>query len=355
METESAFKIISSGAVDLYPAYIAEGDDKYLISKVVKIIESTVLDEDFADFNLTKFECSASSKADSIINALLELPMLTDRRLSEFYDTFKLKISGIKSGSDSQKDPLKETEKILKEVLDEEANIICIANCQVPKNARDFFKNTVKSRALTINCSVYPDQIIPWAKAQAAERGCSLSTKAAAEFRDRIGTDMLTLVSQLDKLCAYTGKNSEITLEDVKTAVSRSLEVKIWEFTSALAEKDAKTAMRACESLLEDDPASNALSLLSYTNRYLRSMAQIQELVKKFGSKNVKLIGQNLNPNGHFSDYKVSKDMQSAKLWSEKSLRQAFEDLCQADLYLKTGSDPKLTIEKLIVRTVHRR
>ncbi|MBQ7501413.1 DNA polymerase III subunit delta [bacterium] len=352
MDSKSAISILKSGSIDIYPAYIVEGNDRYLIFRILQIIKSSVLDPDFAEFNYTKLECDGSTKLREITNVLLEQPMLADRRLSELHQTGAVKYKA-PDGPKTSKERLSltgELESIVSENLEQGANIICIVNCGQKSDGKDLLKSLIKDRALTVNCTVYADDIPKWLAQEAQSRGYSLNIRAASELCERVGTDLAKLSSQLGKLCAYAGENKSLTLEDVKAIAEKSLEIKVWDFTSAVSRRNASLALRCCAQILQDNDTADALSLLAYTNTYLRSLAQTKALVKRLGG-NPALIAGSLSGKGKKkTQYQISKDIENSALWSEKALKQAFLDLCQTDMYLKTGASPLLTVQKLAMR-----
>lgn len=356
MDGKSAIGILKSGRIDIFPAYILEGSDGYLIYRILRIIKDAVLDPDFAEFNYTKLECDSSTKIGEICDALLELPMLSDRRLTEIHNTGAVRYKAAEGSraSASGKSPAQELESIVKENLDRSDNIICIVNGGQKSDGRDLLKSLVKSRALTVSCTVYRDDIPKWLEQEALSRGCSLNLRAASELCGRVGTDLAELSSQLDKLCAYAGEGGSITLEDVKAATEKSVEVKNWEFCEAVSRRNPAGALRCCAQILEDNDTADALKLLTYTNAYLSSLAQTKSLVKRFGG-NPSLIAENLSAKSKKkARFQIIKDIENAALWSDKALKQAFLDLCQTDLYLKTGASPLLTVQKLTMRLVYR-
>ncbi|MBQ7530024.1 DNA polymerase III subunit delta, partial [bacterium] len=212
-QKESALKIIETGKVTFSPLYILDGGDLYLKDSILEIIKNYVLDPSFADFNYTKLECSSSTKSVELRDALRELPMLTDKRLLELRNPEKLTASVSKQIIDD-----------IQETINIGENVICLVYGDSIKEEKAGLKKSLSRFALTINCSVYPNDIPRWINIFCQKKGCSIQRNAVNELQERCGLDIMQLSSQLDKLSHYV-RDGQITLQDVKIAVNKSFDV----------------------------------------------------------------------------------------------------------------------------------
>ncbi|MCR4784853.1 MAG: DNA polymerase III subunit delta [bacterium] len=333
-----ALPIIESDTVKSAHVYILEGSDDYLLSGVLQVIRRNVVDQDFLDFNHTVLECSASTKASELINALLELPMLTNTRLLELHNYHKI-----------SSDVVKKIEKTFKDTIEQGSNIVCLTALDEAKSVRSRLKTLAQGQSLEINCSIESGQIMGWISYYLKSKQCTIQNTALREIANRGGSSLANLSMQLDKLIMYVGESHNITLDDVKKVVIKSTETKVWDYTTAITDRDDQKALLACSAILEDNPQAGALSLLSYTNSYLRSLAQVSDLVSKYGN-NISAIIQQLNKR----EFQIKRDLKAASTWGEDALRKAFGELCKADLRLKTGSDPVLIMHLLTLSFTHR-
>lgn len=338
---EEAMRLLETKKIREAIVYILYGEDQYLISQTMRWLRSSVLDTDFGDFNYTRLECSGSTKVAELTNALRELPMLADKRLLElhFYQNI----------ADST---VKKIEKTFKETLQEGSTVICLVSHEEAKKSKSKLVTWAQDYAQEINCQVSAYSVPRWIDLYLKEKGCRFKdAKVAQELQNRVGTNLLDLNAQLDQLALYVGDKKVIALEDVRLVIRQSNEVKVWEYTKALTQKDYPKAMQVCSSLLEDNATRGSLALISFTNKYLRDLAQALDITSKYGF-NSKSLAQQMTDKRDFQINYLLKDLRH---WKEAHLRDAFYSLCQADLRLKTGSDPLLTMQLLTLRLVGRR
>lgn len=338
---EDAMRMLETKKIKEAAVYILYGEDEYLISEVMRLLRSSIVDADFGDFNYTRLECNGSTKAAELVNALRELPMLADKRLLELHFYQNIAESTVKK-----------IEKTFKETLQEGSTVICLVSHNEAKKSKSKLITWSQDFAQEINCSVSTYNLPRWVELYLKEKGCKFKdSKTAQELQNRVGTNLLELSSQLDQLVLYVGDKKIIDIEDVRLVIHQSNEVKVWEYTKALTQKDYKKAMQTCASLLEDNAQRGSLTLIAFTNKYLRDLAQALDVTSKYGF-NLNNLAQQMSDKKDFQINYLLKDLRN---WKEINLRDAFHSLCQADLRLKTGGDPLLTMQLLTLRIVGRR
>ncbi|MCR5660895.1 MAG: DNA polymerase III subunit delta [bacterium] len=332
MAAVSALSIIKDWKAPDAGLYSLSGASDYLIDKIAEIICSQFLDPDFKDFNYTKIDCS-SAKAAEITDALAELPMLTDKRVLELTNANSINA---------------ETAKIitpyLQECLNSAQTIVIMRWCGEKKTAGNF-KTSADKLGLKIDCSLKEPERMEWIKTKLSELGLKASNDIVALIQQRTGSDLLHLSGQLEKLSAFVGKDGAITADIVTRIIKKSTEIKTWEFTSAIGRKKTAEAVRAAASIMEGNEQAEAFGLLSYTNSYLRSLAQAMSLAEQYGNNPAALAP--FMPGK--KEFQIRKTLEELNSWSEQDLAKAFEALCKADFRLKTGNDPRMTISLLIL------
>ena len=259
--------------------------------------------------------------------------MLTDRRVLEL----------INAGAINA-----ESAKIITPHLQEcvaGAQTIIIMRWSGEKKSAGTFKTTSEKLGLKIDCSLKEPERIEWIKNKLSELGLKASNDIISLIQQRTGNDLLHLSGQLGKLAVFVGKEGTVTADIVTRLIKKSTEIKTWEFTSAIGRKKTADAVRAAASIMEGNEQAEAIGLLSYTNTYLKSLAQVMSLVNQYGS-NPAAIAPYLPGK---KEFQIRKTIEELSTWSELDLAKAFEALCKADLRLKTGNDPRMTISLLIL------
>ena len=284
---------------------------------------------------------------------------------------------------------------------------------------RALFK-TLSSKGVVINCSVpmgdrRADRIeqeavlVDTMNAMLADRGKTMARPAYQALYEMTGFDLRTFSSNLEKLISFVGNRSEITTADVESALQRTKIDPIYEFTNAVAERQADAALLFLESVQSSGvhPLQIFTALINQIRKLLlvkdfvespsggvwqaacpydyfqkRVMPAIAEYdrqllehledrqatldkeselpaigspAKKTRKKNVK-AGTDLliakNPNNPYPIYLLFKKSERFK---KEELIKAFETLNTADKQLKSGNqNPKLVLEKVILSICRR-
>lgn len=323
--------------------YLLSGPDDYLREQVLDRLRADLLDPGFAEFNHRRIQCAASTKVGTLANAMVDLPMMADRRLLELHEAQTLP---------------PEAQKALVGPLEEAARSgsTVIALCWRPASGRGGprgsaaapLREAAARAGVTVDCALADEERPEWVKAALARLGVAAEPAAVAELLKRTGTDLRHLASQLDKLALYAGRGVKIQAEDVRRIVLPSTEVKTWELTAAIGKKNLRRAIEIAETLLEEGEGPGPL--LSYMNTYLRSLAQVQSLHARGG--NAQSIAAAIPGK---KDFQIRMALEELRTWSAAELRLAFDMLCRADLRIKTGADPRLVLELLLVQVCMRR
>lgn len=95
---------------------------------------------------------------------------------------------------------------------------------------------------------------------------------------DRVGFDPATLVDNLEKLVAFIGPRPGITVTDVQSVVERTRKDAIFEFTNAVADRNAPSALFYFHSLAED--GAHPLQFLKALGNQIRKITRVKGFVE---------------------------------------------------------------------------
>ncbi len=319
--------------------YLLSGADDYLREQVLERLRREILDPGFAEFNHVRIHCTASTKAGQLVNALMELPMMTDRRLVEIHEAQALPA---------------EMGRALVAPLEEAAGsggtVVALGWRPVGRGGgSSSLKDAAARLGIHLDCALAEADRPAWVQAALERLGVQAEGAAVSEILKRTGSDLRHLASQLDKLALYAGPGARITRDDVTRIVLRSTEIKTWELTAAISKRNLRGAVAIAETLLEDGEQPGGL--LSYVNSYLRSLVQVQSLAARHGSSPAAVAREIPGK----KEFQVRMALEELRTWAPGELRQAFELVCRADLRIKTGGDPRLILELLLVQLCNRR
>ncbi|MCQ2409047.1 MAG: DNA polymerase III subunit delta [Clostridia bacterium] len=254
------------GADNLAPCYFVTGTDEYVFDQMVLALKEYV-DRDFRDMNYSEYSEDEISDA---VYSLSTFPMFTDKRMVVL--TLN-KPSRVKEEEEAQGggDALEKEKTKVPDLIDSYLDnpldstifvINAMANPQFKLKSRniekvkaDFDSDADRFREMDRIVSKEPRRI--------------MGPRAATELAKRTQNDMYRIVSEIQKLKAYTER--EITPEDIENMVVADLDFQIYEMTNAIISKNANEALRIMKVLVGYGYKSTAIigNLYSKYSMYL--------------------------------------------------------------------------------------
>lgn len=86
--------------------------------------------------------------------------------------------------------------------------------------------------------------------AEAKRRGFALEPAAARLLLDRLGSEPVRLMNELDRLALWAGERGEVSTADLEAMVADTSEAAAWALSDALLDRDAGRALAIAERLL---------------------------------------------------------------------------------------------------------
>ncbi|NLN06286.1 MAG: DNA polymerase III subunit delta [Firmicutes bacterium] len=178
-----------------------------------------------------------------------------------------------------------------------------------------------------------------WLAARAAACGKRFAPGALQAFLTRVGTDLRTLASELDKLATYSGTRRDLTEDDVRAVTARTLQDDIFALIDAAVDGRTAQAFAILKDLLAaGEPPVKILSMLG---RKFRLLGEAKDLLA--GGRSDLAAALKIHP------YAAQKLARQAQKTAEARLRRAVELLVRCELDLKRGRiDPVLALETLV-------
>jgi DNA polymerase-3 subunit delta len=204
-----------------------------------------------------------------------------------------------------------------------------------------------------------------WLVAEAENRGSAIEVDAARELADALGSDLMLMASELEKLVLYTGaryasttgahyagttgERRRITLGDVETMVLGAKQRSLYELTDAISARDRPRALALLQGLLNasDGGEDSAIGHLYMLARTFRQMLVILE-------KNVRdsrAIWQALWQGFRMPPFAAEDLIRQARRYkSRRELTRALRLIARADLELRSSPpDKRLVLERLVL------
>ncbi len=182
-----------------------------------------------------------------------------------------------------------------------------------------------------------------WLQEQAGFRQKQLSLQAAAILVERVGTDLLRLEAELDKLYDFTGERKRIEPADVEQVVSRQRQVSVFELIRYVGRCQAGPAITILRQLLRAGEAP--LGVLALLARHIRILWQVKDGLER--GLSVETIGAQLK----LSAWVLKKEyLPNVALFSPAALFQAHQAMEATDVALKgSATSADFLMEALIL------
>ena len=187
-----------------------------------------------------------------------------------------------------------------------------------------------------------PQEWLAWVQAELNARGKTMDAKVASQFIEWAGHQTGVLSQELDKLVAFVGDRSKITMSDVKTITTRTIEASIFNLLDAVADRSSAKAVKTLrEVLLEEHP----LKVLTLMVRQVRLLLGCDALRKRGG--NLAEVPSVLG----IKPYEAQKLWQQSSKLATKQLSKGLAECLKTDVAMKSGGgDPGFLLEMMIIR-----
>ena len=188
-----------------------------------------------------------------------------------------------------------------------------------------------------------------WVLDRAQKEGVKVDQDAARELMDSLGSDMMLVSRELEKLILYVGEKKHITLGDVETMVLAAKQRSLYELTDAISAKDRPRALAVLDAMLSSGEGEDAaIGHLYMLSRTFRQMLVILE-------KNVRdsrAIWQALWQGFRLPPFAADDVIRQARRYkSRRELTRALRLVARADLQLRSNPPGKrLVLEQLVMQ-----
>ena len=306
---------------------LLHGQESYFIDEAAKaVLEATVLPEN-RDFNLTRFQ-GRDFKAIEVVEQARTFPVFAERRL--------VMIKNVHEASTDQLDSL------LAYVEDPVPETVLLMTAEKIDARRKIFQVLKKTGTVIEFKKIYENQLPALVRELAGALNLTFTGGGLQLFCKRVGTNLVEVRGELEKLAGYLGERDIADENDVAAIVSDTRIESIFDLTDALGLGDRATALFLLDRLLAEGQAP--LMVLAMMTRHFRQMWKISELTAQ------KVPQSELPRRVGASPYFLKGLMQQAGRFDNRQYRQIFELFLATDLALKSsGGDPKMHLEQLVL------
>lgn len=228
------------------------GPDEFARQEALQALTQQVLEPEWAEFNLEKFD--AAHPVSAVLDGWLTPPLWGERRL------LVAELSG---------DPLASLLEALANVcnarLPDTPNLLVISAPSIDKRRKES-KALLKLASLQEFQEIKPWTALkvlqPWLEDQARQRGKRIDRLASEYLIAACGTDKYLLQQQLEKVVTYLGSEPQITREVLEKLVPAT-ESDIFALLEILAKRQTAELFQHFHNLMLREPAPKIMSTLA--------------------------------------------------------------------------------------------
>jgi DNA polymerase-3 subunit delta len=311
----------------LAPVYLLYGEESYLIDDMLKRIERQVLGEGVRDFGYQLFYGEEAQAAD-IINAALTVPMLAAKKGGVVKNLQNMNAAQLKKLSAYAAQPA--------------STAVLILTGDKLDGKKAWLKSMESLCTAVRFYPLYDRDALSWIKLHVQEAGYRIDPDAAHSILELSGSNLATLVNQLEKLFAYTASEKRISLDDVESVAGRVKQHNIFELVDAIGNKRLERALYIlAEIMAHGESPAYVMALIS---RQLRLIWKAKDSLAQGDSWDK--ISRKLKIQRFF----LKSFRSQVERFSLKELDAAFHHLLATDMRLKSGTQlPRLTLEALLL------
>lgn len=330
----------------LRPVYLLYGGEPFLEHELLGVLRRRLIPPEADAFNFHQFEAGPEQAAQAV-GVAQTLPFFGEHRLVIMADCplFAARRQARAGAEDGGEEPEKagdQAERLLAYLERPAPHTVLAITAGESVDSRRKLTKAVMARGAVVECrALWPDGAARWCVAWAEQAGKRLDADAAALLVDKVGVDLRSLAGELDKLALYVGGAPDITEADVAAAAAGSHDVQTWDLVDALAERRTGAALTHLEQMLRAGEPTPLL--IWHIGRHYHLLLQARAFAARGMSAEQAAARARQKPRYW------QKLMSQARRFRREQLVAALERILDADLKLKTGHDPRLTLEALLV------
>ncbi|MBZ5496798.1 MAG: DNA polymerase III subunit delta [Acidobacteriia bacterium] len=308
------------------PVYFFLGKEEYLLRTAISTLKAKAIAPEALAFNFV--ECSGrSTEGAKIVEEANTFPMMSPRRLVLVTDVDEMPAAGLEALAAYAGGPHEKT-------------VLVLTAADFDRRT-SFYKRMADCACVVEFAKLKEAALERWAGNFVSRRGYRIAPAALRRLVDLAGSDLLTLINEIEKLILYAGKEKEIQESAVDTLVPASREHGIFELTAALGRRDRKAALRLLGNLLEAGEAP--LVIVSMMARHFRQILIAKELLAEgCGPREISRAAQ-------VPEFILSDFLRQAKALEPEMARNMYQRLAHIDRSFKSSRpDERLLLEQLV-------
>jgi DNA polymerase III subunit delta len=213
----------------LKPIYVLDGEEPYYIDVITNLFEQTLLPEHERDFNQSIFYGKDANWSD-VVNECRSYPAFATRRLVVLKEVAQMK-DFVKLES-YMSNP-------------SETTVLVIAHKYKKVDGRSTILKSIKKNGYYATFDKLKDHKLPdWIINYCSELNLKINSMNAELLATYLGNDLQKIANEIEKVSINITENGEVTEDLIEKYIGISKEYNIFQYPSAILEKNAERAFR---------------------------------------------------------------------------------------------------------------
>ncbi len=308
----------------LSPLYLFHGEEAYFINRAVASVRARL-----GENPAVQTFYAGEDALDQVLEAWGSASLFAERQL------VVLKNAGQLSATDRER---LATEAELRD--ESQPLVVCVqgrANL-----SQKFFSVCAKRGFVGEFRSPFINQIPGWTQRFARERGVRLTAEAASYLADHMGTELLALSTEIDKLVAFVFPATEIDQEAVRQCTGNLHQHSAFDLADALGRRNRKRAVRLVQDVLSDE--KRALPALHALVSHFRRLWQVKDL------SDANAPSSQIERATGLRGQRLRALVEQSRVFSGADLRRILRHASQLDFALKSSpASPRLLFDAFVL------
>ncbi len=308
--------------------YLLYGEEAYLRIQYKNRLRKALLPEDDT-MNYSYYEGKDTNVAE-VIDLAETMPFFADRRVVFLENTDFVKTNNDKLAEYIQGDI-------------PESTVIVLIEANVDKRTKLYKAISKVGRCVEFQAQ-NDTTLKKWIAGRMKSEGKKVTEHTLDILLETVGTDMLNISTELEKLFAYTYGRDVITEDDIRAVCSVILSNRIFDMIAQMGLKNQTKALEMYQDLL--NMKESPFGILALIHRQFITMLQIADLRANGMNKTVIASTMGMSP------YIVGKYLPQIDCFTISEMKKVIEGCARVDYDVKSGNiKAELGVELLIIES----
>jgi len=310
--------------------YLVLGPEEYLCRQAIDLLKSKILKPEALAFDYHEF-IAGEAPVNEIIKAANTFPMISRRKVVLVTQVEKLK--------DAEQDRLVDSLK-----KNSPRSTLVLSAIDLDHRKR-FYKALRDGHCVAEFQKLKIPALERWTNEYFKKQGYRVSTTAISKIVELAGSDLQSLVMELDKLILYSGTGKDIPNAAVDDLVRGSRQQSIFELIGAIGKRDRSGALRSLANLV--GMGEHPLVVVAMMARHCRQVIIAQECLAEG------VPAREIGSAAQIPPFMLDQFLRQARGTDPVSVREMFIRIADIDKKLKsTQADGRMLLESLICALV---